>query len=191
VAAPFAYVTNLGVPGTVSVIDMASNTAVAMVPVGSLPFGVAVAPDGKHVYVANFNDGTVSVIDTASNTVVATVPGGAGLRGVAITPDGTRAYVANVFSNNVSVIATASNTVVATVAVGDEPEGVAVTPDGTRAYVTNFGSNNVSVIATASQHGGGNGAGAGYTRVDSRHAGRQTRPCRELRRRQCFGHRHG
>jgi YVTN family beta-propeller protein len=35
--------------------------------------GVAVTPDGKHAYVANFESLDVSVIDTATNTVVATV----------------------------------------------------------------------------------------------------------------------
>jgi YVTN family beta-propeller protein len=44
-AAPFAYVTNGG--SSVSVIDTATNTVVATVGVGSLPFGVAVTPDGN------------------------------------------------------------------------------------------------------------------------------------------------
>ena len=48
-AAPFAYVSNGSNPGTVSVIDTATNTVVATVAVGSNPIGVAVTPDGKHV----------------------------------------------------------------------------------------------------------------------------------------------
>jgi YVTN family beta-propeller protein len=39
-----------------------------------MPFGVAVTPDGKFVYVANHSSNTVFVIDTATNTV-ATGPG--------------------------------------------------------------------------------------------------------------------
>ena len=74
-AAPFAYITNEG-SATVSVIDTATQTVVATVPVGSLPCGVAVTPDGALVYVANAGGDTVSVIDTATNTVVATVPVG-------------------------------------------------------------------------------------------------------------------
>ena len=34
-------------------IDTASNTVVATVPVENNPIGVAVTPDGKHVYVTN------------------------------------------------------------------------------------------------------------------------------------------
>jgi YVTN family beta-propeller protein len=59
-------------------IATASNTVVATVPVGTFPDGVAVTPDGKHAYVANFNSNNVSVIDTATNTVVATVGVGSG-----------------------------------------------------------------------------------------------------------------
>ncbi len=68
----FAYVTHFD-SGTVSVIETASNTVVATVPVGVGPRGVAITPDGAFAYVTNFASGTVSVIATASNTVVATV----------------------------------------------------------------------------------------------------------------------
>ena len=72
VAAPFAYITNTG-SNSVSVIDTATNTVVATVPVGFAPLGVAVNPAVTRVYVANFTPGNVSVIDTATNTVAATV----------------------------------------------------------------------------------------------------------------------
>ena len=60
-AAPFAYVANGG-SNTVSVIDTATKTVVATVGVGSVPDGIAVTPDGTHVYVANSSSDTVSVI---------------------------------------------------------------------------------------------------------------------------------
>ncbi len=146
---PRAYITN-AFDNTVSVIDTASNTVVATVPVGTTPFGVAVNPAGTFVYVANFDSSTVSVIDTASNTVTATVPVEAGPEGVAVNPAGTFAYVTNSNSSTVSVINTASNTVTATVPVGPVPTGVAVNPAGTFVYVVNSNSDTVSVINTAS-----------------------------------------
>ena len=90
-AAPFAYVANAN-SNNVSVIDTATTppSVVATIPVGSHPIGVAVAPDGKHVYVTNFFSDTVSVIDTGSNTVMATVPVGRVPEAVAVTPDGTQ-----------------------------------------------------------------------------------------------------
>jgi YVTN family beta-propeller protein len=147
-AAPLGYVTNY-FSSTVSVIDAATNTVVATIPVGNGPWGAAVTPDGTQAYVTNNADNTVSVIATASNTVVATIPVGPGPVGVAITPNGAYAYVGNSSGNTVSVIATASNTVVATTPVGNAA-GVAITPNGANVYVANFYNSTVSVIATAS-----------------------------------------
>ena len=81
-AAPFLYVANEA-DNTVSVIDTATNTVVGSpIPVGGVPIGVAVTPDGTKVYVANEFSNTVSVIHTATKTVVKTVS-------VGISPWGT------------------------------------------------------------------------------------------------------
>ena len=90
-ASPFAYVANSS-SNTVSVIETATNTVVATVPVGDHPTGVASTPDGAFVYVTN-QGGTVSVIETATNTVAATVPIGPFSTDIAITPDGAFAYL--------------------------------------------------------------------------------------------------
>lgn len=151
-AAPYAYIANWG-SANVSVLDTATNTVVATIPVGTAPAGVAVNLLGTRVYVTNDYDNTVSVIDTSTNAVVATIPVGTEPYGVAVNPAGTRVYVANNNSwgsGTVSVIDTSSNTVVATIPVGTGPYGVAVNPAGTRVYVTNISSSNVSVIDTSS-----------------------------------------
>jgi YVTN family beta-propeller protein len=56
------------------VIDTTINTAVKTVSVGTGLSGIAVTPDGVHVYVSNQGSNSVSVLETASNTVVATIP---------------------------------------------------------------------------------------------------------------------
>jgi len=133
VLAENAYITNL-VSANVSVIDTATNTVIATIPVGIGQNGVAVTPDGSKVYVANVNVPFVSVIDTATNTVIATIPvGGLSPFGVAVTPDGSKVYVTDSGSNNVFVIDTATNAVIGSpIPVGLFPFGVAVTPDGDR-----------------------------------------------------------
>ena len=108
------YVTNF-TNNTVSVVNTATNTVVATVPVLGGPYGVAVTPNHAFVYVANFAFNNVQVISTALNAVVATIPVGLGPEGIAITPSGAFAYVANSNSNNVQVISTTTNTVVATI----------------------------------------------------------------------------
>jgi YVTN family beta-propeller protein len=54
--------------------------------VGTRPWGIALTPDGKKLYVANGPSNDVSVVDTESLRVVATVPAGKSPWGVAIGP---------------------------------------------------------------------------------------------------------
>src|SRR5438445_11968311 len=103
-AAPFAYIAN-DLSNDVSVLDIATNSVVATVPVGQLAQGVAVTPDGSRVYVTNAVDGTVSVIAWVTNAVgasvpawVGTVPVGLRPSGVAVTPAGPRVRVATLHS---------------------------------------------------------------------------------------------
>jgi YVTN family beta-propeller protein len=154
-----AYITNQS-SNTVSVIDTATDTVIATIPVGISPFGVAVSPDGSKVYVTNISSNTVSIIDTATNTVSATItvgPPPPAICGpicdmaVAVSPDGSKVYVTNTFfnSNIVSVIDTTTNTVSATIPIGRPSLGVVVTPDSSKVYVTNADAGSVSVIDTA------------------------------------------
>jgi YVTN family beta-propeller protein len=54
------------------------------IPVGAEPFGCAVTPDGKRLYVANFSSDSVSVVDTRADKVAETIPVGPKPRGIAI-----------------------------------------------------------------------------------------------------------
>ena len=74
--------------------------------------GVAVTPDGTHVYVAN-RPPTLSRLSTGQATRwwPRSRWGVSPLR-VAVTPDGQHVYVTNSGDGTVSVIATATNTVV-------------------------------------------------------------------------------
>ena len=81
----FAYVTNSS-SNSVSVIDTATETEIATVPVGSSSPGVAITPDGTKAYVTNNSTNNVSVIDTATNTVSTTISVGDAPYGIAICP---------------------------------------------------------------------------------------------------------
>jgi YVTN family beta-propeller protein len=88
-------------------------------PVGRQPAGLAVTPDGRHLYVTlNFDESSdFVVVDTLTNTVVTKHPG-TGLRGgVGVAPDGWHVYALDSVGE-VSVIDTVSSTVVAGISVG-------------------------------------------------------------------------
>jgi len=57
--------------GSVSVIDLTTNTVTQTIAVGVQPERMTLS--GKYLFVANTNSDTVSVIDTSSNTVVQTI----------------------------------------------------------------------------------------------------------------------
>lgn len=134
---------------TVSVINTATNTVIATVPIADpSSLGVttvAVTPDGELVYVVGVTSNNVWVIDTATNTVSAPISVGNGtIGGVAVSPDGSVVYVTNSGSNTVSAISTVTNTVIKTISVGNGPIGVAVS--SSRLYVTNSGDDTVTVV---------------------------------------------
>jgi YVTN family beta-propeller protein len=146
---PFVCVANSGA-GTVSVLDTATSTVVATIPVDGAPVGVAITPDASRAYVTTrrVQVGGLSVIDIATKNVTAKL----GLTdffiaGITLSPDGGCAYIANSGNNHVvTVLDTATNTVSARIAL---PESIdlAVSPDGKWLYVTHF--DGVTVVDTA------------------------------------------
>lgn len=162
-AAPFAYIPNSGDnPGTVSVIDTATNKTVSsLIPVGTSPYGVAVLVKQTETltFITNFGSNTVSVIrtylDVSFNPAFEKVREfnvGRNPYGIAVDPAGTYAYVTNYGDATVSRIelsSTGNYGSVATIPVGSNPIGIIVSPDGTNVYVANNSSGTVSVIKTA------------------------------------------
>ena len=137
------------------------------IPVGTTPYGVAVTPDGKKVYVANNSTalGTVSVIGAASNQVVGTITVGFSPIGVAVTPDGTRVYVATSSDGTVSVISTATDAMIGSpITVGAFPMAFGGFIQPPPRFSGTLGKSNCygqSVAALTSRYGGLNAAAAG------------------------------
>jgi YVTN family beta-propeller protein len=73
------------------VINTATKTVMTVLS-GNGADAVAVAPDGTHVYVANFTADTVSVFARPGNTPVTSIPVGIHPSYIAITPDGTPCF---------------------------------------------------------------------------------------------------
>jgi YVTN family beta-propeller protein len=161
------YVTN-EVSGNLSVIDPATHTAIALLPLGKRPRGIRVSPDGKELYVAlsgspisppgtdesklpppdRAADG-IGVIETSTLKVRTVLKGPQDPEQTSVSRDGARLYVANEDKSTASVIEIASGKTIAEFEVGGEPEGVTTSPDGRFVYVTSEEDNQVSVIDTA------------------------------------------
>jgi len=143
-----AYVTN-SLAGSVTPIDLNTNTAGPAISIGGQLQGVAITPDGRTAYVANGESpGAVTPIDTKTNTAGTAIQVGNEPRGIAITPDGGTAYVTNGGSGTVTPIDLRTGTAEDEIQVGSAPRGIAITPDGQTAYVANRSSNTVTPIDT-------------------------------------------
>lgn len=120
-----------------AIVDVATGTIRARVPVGGEPEGVTTAPDHT-VWVTCEAAGEVDVIDPDRAEVIARIAVGARPRQIAFTPDGRRAFVSNENDATVSVIDVASRTVSDTIALGAgaRPMGVVVSRDGRRLFVS-------------------------------------------------------
>jgi DNA-binding beta-propeller fold protein YncE len=122
---------------------------------GKTPDGVAISPDGKSVYVADFYVyGGVSQYDVGaggllSQKEVKTVVAGTDPESIAVSPDGKSVYVTNHGSKNVSQYDVGAGGALfvkstETVAAEGGPSGIAVSPDGKSVYVDNQESGTVS-----------------------------------------------
>ncbi|WP_165371503.1 hypothetical protein [Pseudolysobacter antarcticus] len=164
-AAPFAYVTNR-TDATVSVIDIATNTVVATVPVGANPYSATVSHDNARIYVANFSDNSISIIDAISNTVTTTLTNFCtNPAWVTITPDGSEAWVSCFNGGIVQRLNLASNTVTGTVSGMSRPLGIAFKHDGSRAYIVCNSGFTLRVIDTATNTQVGS-IGTGFNAID-------------------------
>lgn len=138
-AGTFAY-TGDEINNEVYVVDTATNTQIAAIPVLGLPRALAATPDGTRVYVACSGDATVKYIDTATNTVAGSISiiAAPPFRDIAITPDGSTAYliVGGFGITSVVPIALPSHVVGTFIPIPATAQAIAIAPDGNTAYVT-------------------------------------------------------
>ena len=152
-----AYVTDISddrvlqfsVNQTTGTLSPKTPASVAAGPAESLPFSVAVAPNGKSAYVTTFNSGVLQYdIDPPTGSLSPkdppAVPADSTPVGIAVSPNGKSAYVTNINSGTISqydidpTSGVLSPMSPPTVPTGTGPtNGVAITPDNKSAYVYN------------------------------------------------------
>jgi DNA-binding beta-propeller fold protein YncE len=131
---------------------------------GTSAHDVLVSPDGKDVYVANYNENTISEYErnTSTGSLVAlgaqtTVALDSHPHGLAISPDGRTLYVTESQQNGKVVWFTRSSAGALEnkqyVKAGEYTESVAVSADGLNVYATNYASGGVTQYARSASTG--------------------------------------
>lgn len=127
-------------PSVVVVYDTLTKDLVKRIDVGIIPKIIAVSPDEKLVFVANWNSYDISVISTENYQVIKTIKVGAIPRGVEFTPDGKYAYVCNFGGSTISKIDVVSLEVISTINnVGISPRDMVISSKGNYAYYSAYG----------------------------------------------------
>ena len=87
--------------------------------------GIAVTPDGRHVFLDDGLDNKVFEVDVTQNKVVATIRAGSTPGILAVTPDGSEVWVGDYYATSASVIDIATGTVTKTIPLGSQSYGIA------------------------------------------------------------------
>jgi DNA-binding beta-propeller fold protein YncE len=156
------YVVNRG-PGSVSAYSIGSGGGLSPVPGSPFPTGtapgdiasngVAVTPDGKHLYVTNMGGGgsvtAFSITPSGGLIPVAGSPfdAGATARPISVSPDGEHLYVGNHSSDDISMYSIGADGALSPLAgspfaIPVGPLGLTVTPDGAHLYVAHVNAGN-------------------------------------------------
>jgi YVTN family beta-propeller protein len=120
----------------------------------SAPFGIAIDPDNRLVYVSNYGQfnttGTVSVINDTTNTIIGNLYVGKNPQAIMYNPANGLFYIANTLSNTLSIINGTNSSLIGSIPVGEfpgkNPTGIVSNSINNTVYVSNMGSNTVSVI---------------------------------------------
>ena len=135
-----------------SVIQTSDNMLVDTISLGYAigSGGIAVLPNGNHIYLANSWKDSVSVFQTSDNTIIDTFSVGDYPSNLISTPNGDYLYVENFSSpSSISVIRSSDNAVINTIPIGSRPRGMAIPQEGDYVYVAEEGPDAVSVIRTS------------------------------------------
>ena len=127
-----AYSTNVDT-GTVSVIDVASETLVDVIEVAGKIQRISISPDGATVFTADQESPRLAAIDVTTRDISWIDLPSTGF-GSAVTPDGATLVVALRWTNQFGVIDLASRTLRAVVDVPAHPQAIVIHPDGDFAY---------------------------------------------------------
>jgi YVTN family beta-propeller protein len=138
-----------GEAGGVVAVDPATLTVAARIPTGAGHHEIAVAPDGRHVFVTNRSDGSVSVIEVASLSKVKDVKTGPRPVSLAYSRLSQAVYIADGLSGEIAVLDGRRHEVVGRIAAKPGLGPMRFTDDGRWGLVVNSTEHAVHVVDTS------------------------------------------
>ena len=153
----FAEFGGFGIPTTIAVISTATNTVTNTfpAPVAVGWFNLAVSPDGKQLWVADWFNDAIVIIDIATLTTVSTIDWNGAPAYLQFAPDGTSAYVLEEnggASNPFIKLDVASQQIVWDVTIR-QAVAFAIAPDGATLYICRDKKPNDSVSVLDAKNG--------------------------------------
>jgi YVTN family beta-propeller protein len=123
--------------GSISEVDMRTDTVRRTFPIGGRPHGIAISHNGSTLFVADDSRGEIVFVDRISGAATRRIPE-AGAFDIALAPDGRTLYVTTNAGYFV-VVDVSSATITKRYEVGGQPRQVVVMPDGGTAMAANMG----------------------------------------------------
>ena len=134
----------------VHVIDPKTNRVVGVIEDIEVPHGVALAPDGKRIYVTDESLSTLDVVDAQTLHVVKRIHLSGRPNNLAVSKDGKHVYVAIAEgAGAVDVIDAGTNRDVQSIKVDGAIHNIYVTPDGKYAVAGSIPKKTLNVIDTS------------------------------------------
>lgn len=128
----------------VSVVDLNSRKVVGDIKLGDRIHGVAVEPDGKHLFATVESDHTLRIVDTKSGKGTIVKVGGRPNQ-VAVTPDGKYAAVPIRDGDKVEIVDVSKGEVVKSLPI-KEPHNALNTGSNRFIFVSSMGSHEINII---------------------------------------------
>lgn len=133
----------------VDVIDPVTNKVVGVIEGIEVNHGVAVAPDGRRIYVSDEAESTLDVVDSTTLKVTQRIPLSGHPNNIAVSPDGRRVYVGIIQApGGVDVIDTSILKNIKTLPTKGTIHNPYVTPDGRYLVAGSIQARTINVIDT-------------------------------------------
>ncbi len=131
----------------IHVIDPATNELVGLIEDIEVPHGVAIAPDGKRIYVSNEARQTLDVVDVRTFKVFKRIPLSGRPNNVDVAKDGAKVYVGiREAPGAVDVIDAVSLTNVKSIPVEGPVHNLYVSPEGALLFAGSIESRTITVV---------------------------------------------